>query len=236
MANQFFRSGIAGIDGVNFDAGLRAHMQRVYNYMGGGLALTGIIAYVVAHTALAAIIFGSPLRWLVVLAPLGVVIYMGVRMQSMSASALKGWFFAYCTLIGISLSVLFLVYTNASIANAFFVTAATFGGMSLWGYTTKRDLTSMGAFMMMGLLGVIIASVINWFLMSPALMWVVSMASVVIFTGLTAYDTQSIKQSYAESSGTETNDKLAIWGALRLYLDFLNIFLSLLRLFGNSRN
>jgi FtsH-binding integral membrane protein len=138
--------------------------------------------------------------------------------------------------MGLSMGAIFLTYTDASIARAFFITGATFGGMSLWGYTTRRDLTSMGAFMMMGLLGVIIASVVNIFLVSSMLQWMVSVASVAIFTGMTAWDVQSIKQTYAESYGAEANEKMAIAGALRLYLDFINLFVSLLRLFGDRRN
>jgi FtsH-binding integral membrane protein len=148
----------------------------------------------------------------------------------------KAIFWGFCATMGLSLATVFLVYSQASIARAFFITGADFAAMSLYGYTTKRDLTAMGAFMMMGLLGLIIASVVNIFLHSTPLQWVVSVVSVIIFTGLTAFDVQRIKQSYAEGWGTEANDKLAISGALSLYLDFINLFMSILRLTGSSRN
>ena len=220
---------------TSFDAGLRAHMQRVFNYMGIGLAVTGLLAWVTANTALAGMIWGSPIRWLVIFAPLAFVLFMQFRMQAISAAALRATFFAYCAVMGLSLSVVFLVYTSASVDRAFFITAATFGAMSLWGYTTKRDLTSLGSFMMMGVLGLVIASVVNMFLNSPGIYWVISVLSVGIFTALTAYDTQSIKQTYSENWGQEANDKLAVFGALRLYMDFINIFVNLLRLMGDRK-
>ena len=235
MADQFIPSGVAGVDRVNFDAGLRAHMQRVYNYMGGGLALTGLIAYVVANTALAGVIYGSALRWVAMLAPLGFIMYMNMGAQRMSASKLRIVFWCFCAAMGLSMGAIFLVFTNASVARAFFITAATFGGMSLWGYTTKRDLTGVGAFMLMGLFGLMIASVVNLFLMSSGLQWMVSVAGVVIFTGLTAWDVQRIKQTYAAGWGTEANDKLAVFGALSLYLNFINLFQMILSLTGDSR-
>jgi uncharacterized protein len=235
MTDQFSRSGLAGVDRVTIDAGLRTHMQQVFNYMGSGLALTGFVAWVVAYTGLFEAIFGTPFRYLVILAPLGFVMFMNIRAQSLSSSALKGLFVAFCSVMGLSLSTLFLAYTHASIANAFFITAATFGGMSLWGYATKRDLTSMGSFLMMAVWGLIIASLVNLFMMSSGLQWIVSVASVIIFTGLTAYDVQRIKQTYSENWGAEGNDKLAVFGALSLYLDFINIFMSILRLTGDRR-
>jgi FtsH-binding integral membrane protein len=236
MTDPFFRSGVAGLDRVTFDVGLRTHMQRVFGYMSGGLAITGLLAWVVANTALATIIFGSPLRWIVMLAPLGFVMVMNFRMQTISLSGLKTLFWLFCATMGLSMGAIFLVYTNASIARAFFVTAATFGSMALWGYTTKKDLTGFGSFLLMGFLGIMIASVVNIFLMSSQLQWVVSIAGVAIFTGLTAWDTQRIKQSYAESYGAEANDKMAVFGALTLYLNFINAFQFILSLTGDRRS
>jgi FtsH-binding integral membrane protein len=232
---EFVRSGVAGVDRVNLDAGLRTHMQRVFSYMGGGLALTGLIAFIVANTALAGVIYGSPLRWVAMLAPLAFIMYMNIRVQSMTASRLRLLFWLFCGAMGLSMGSIFLVFTNASIARAFFITAATFGSMSLWGYTTKRDLTGMGAFMLMGLFGLLIASLVNLFLMSSGLQWIVSIAGVVIFTGLTAWDTQRIKETYAAGWGTEANDKLAVFGALSLYLNFINLFQFILSLTGDRR-
>jgi FtsH-binding integral membrane protein len=232
MTDPFLRSGVAGLDRVTFDVGLRAHMQRVYGYMSAGLAVTGVIAWIVANTALAAMIFGTPLRYVAMLLPFAFLMFMSLRASAVSMTTLKTIFFLFCASMGISLGGIFLVYTGESIARSFFITGATFGAMSLWGYTTKRDLSGMGAFMMMGMFGVMIASVINIFLASSALLWMVSIACVVIFTGMTAWDTQSIKQSYAEEYGVEANDKLAVFGALRLYMDFINIFVNLLQLTG----
>lgn len=173
MADQFFRSGVAGVDRVIFDAGLRAHMQRVFNYMGGGLALTGIVAFIVANTPLATIIFGSALRWIAMLAPLVFLMYMQVKINSVTAAQAQTRFWIFCGLMGLSMAAVFLVFTGASVARAFFITGATFGAMSLYGYTTKRDLVGMGAFMMMGLMGLMIASIVNIFLVSSALQWMV---------------------------------------------------------------
>lgn len=235
MAQEFFRPGVAGV-AETFDAGLRAHMQRVFNYMAGGLALTGLIAFAVSHTALASILFGSPLRWLVMLSPLAIVIFMQVKIRTITAARLQTLFWVFCGLMGLSMATIFLVFTGASIARAFFITAATFAAMSLWGYTTKRDLTGMGAFLMMGVVGLVIACVVNLFLMSSGLQWIVSVLGVGIFTVLTAYTTQQIKQNYAESWGSEANNKLAVFGALQLYLNFINAFQFLLTLTGNSRD
>ena len=236
MADPLFRSVAAGRAGTTtYDAGLRAHMQRIYNYMAGGLAVTGIIAYVVAHTALATIIFGSPLRWLVILGPLAFLFFIP-GMPRYTIGQCQALFWSFCSVMGLSLATIFFVYTQADIARAFFITAADFAAMSLYGYTTRSNLTGMGSFMLMGLLGMIIASVVNLFLMSSALQWVVSVAGVLIFTGLTAWDVQRIKQTYDQGWGSEANSKLAISGALSLYLDFINLFMSILRLTGNNRN
>jgi uncharacterized protein len=236
MDENFNAAGISGTATTGYDAGLRTHMQRVYNYMAGGLVLTGLLAWVVANTALAGIIFGTPLQWIVMLAPLGFVMVMNFKMQTLSIGTLRILFWSFCATMGLSMGALFLVFTGASVARAFFITAATFGSMSLWGYTTKRDLTSMGAFFMMGIFGILIAGVANIFLHSAMLQWAVSIVGVVIFTGLAAYDTQRIKETYNASWGGEANDKLAVFGALSLYLDFINAFQFLLQLTGQRRN
>jgi len=235
MAEDFFRSGIAGADRTSFDAGLRVHMQRVFNYMGGGLAITGLLAYIVANTALAQIIYGSPIRWLVMLAPLVFIMFMNFKMQSMSAAGLRTMFWSFCGTMGLSMGAIFLVFTNDSVARAFFITAGTFGAMSLWGYTTRRDLAGMGAFLMMGVVGLFIAMLVNLFLQSSGLQWVVSIIGVAIFTGLTAFNVQQIKQTYSEGWGSEANDKLAVMGALQLYLNFINAFQFILELTGTIR-
>ena len=244
--NQPSRYGAAAAGAVGaIDEGLRAHMLRVYNYMLMGLALTGVFALgtfqlsftsvgdQLQYTALGQALFGSALRWVVILAPLAMVFFLSFRIQKMSVSAAQTTFWVYAALMGVSLSTIFAVYTGTSITQVFFVTAATFGAMSLWGYTTKRDLTGMGSFLFMGLIGVIIAMVVNIFLDSSALQFAISVIGVLVFTGLTAYDTQKIKEMYyAGDDGTVAGRK-AIMGALSLYLDFINLFLMLLSLFGN---
>src|ERR1700761_5473446 len=211
---------------VTFDAALRAHMVRVYNHMTAGLVMTGLVAFLVSPSpALIHAIFGSPLRIVVMLAPLAFVLVMSFGVQRMSLGALVGTFYAYSAAMGLSLSFIFLVYTGASIAEVFFISASMFLGMSLYGYTTKADLTSMGSFLMMGLFGIIIASLVNIFLHSSGLSFAISALGVLIFVGLTAYDTQNIKETYSESWGHEANGKLALMGALRLYLDFINLFM-----------
>ncbi len=222
------------VDRAVIDEGLRAYMLRVYNYMASGLALTGIVAFMVANTPfLMNAIFGTPLLWVVMLAPLGLVFFMSARIQSMSAGAAQATFWVFAVLMGMSLASIFIVYTGASIARVFFITASVFGAMSIYGYTTKRDLTGWGSFLFMGLIGIIIASIVNWFLASSALDFAISVIGVLVFVGLTAYDTQNIKSMYVASDGTAVVTKKAIMGALRLYLDFINLFLMLLRLFGN---
>src|SRR5689334_13136824 len=227
------------------DAGLRAHMLRVYNYMVGALALTGAVAYGVANTpALLNLFFAANangqygptmLGWVVMLAPIGLVLLLSFRIQHMSQGAAQATFWAYAALVGASLASILLMYTGASVAMTFFVTAGTFGAMSLWGYTTKRDLTGFGSFLFMGLIGIILASVVNIFFVSSMMSFVISVIGVLIFTGLTAYDTQAIKNSYyAQADGTAAS-KLAIMGALRLYLDFINLFIMLMRLLGDRR-
>ena len=226
------------------DAGLRAYMLRVYNYMLMGLALTGATAWIAAETPLRGLFFQvTPLNgvtlnmlgWVALLAPLGLVFLLGWRIQRMSFAAAQGVFWLYAGLMGIGLAPVLLLYTGASVAQVFFVTAATFGAMSLWGYTTQRDLTGMGSFLFMGLIGIIIASLVGMFWHSSALQFVISVAGVIIFTGLTAYDTQSIKESYYVGDDGTIAGKKAIMGALRLYLDFINLFMMLIRLLGDRR-
>ncbi len=222
--------------GVAIDAGLRAHMLKVYNYMASGLALTGIVAFATAGSAtMMQTIYGTPLQWVVMLAPLGFVMALSFGINKMSLTTVQGLFWAFAAVMGLSLASIFVIYTGASISRVFFITAGTFAGMSIYGYTTKRDLTAMGSFLIMGLIGIIIASVVNIFLASPMLYWVISIAGVGIFVGLTAYDTQKIKLMYMESDATATATKKAIMGALTLYLDFINLFIMLLRLFGERR-
>jgi hypothetical protein len=215
------------------DEGLRRYMLRVYNYMASGLALTGIVAFMVAQNeALLQVIYGTPLKWVVFLAPIGLVLLLGARINKMSATAVQAIFWIFATLMGLSLASIFLVYELPSIARVFFITAGTFGAMSLYGYTTKRDLTGWGSFLFMGLIGIIIASVVNIFMVSSALHFAISVIGVLVFTGLTAYDTQRIKEMYVESDSTAVASKKSIMGALRLYLDFINLFIMLLHLFG----
>jgi FtsH-binding integral membrane protein len=216
------------------DQGLRAYMLRVYNYMMLGLGLTGAVAYAVASSpAIQNVIFGSGLMWLFILAPIGLVLLLSFRIQKMSFASAQLTYWAYAALNGIALSTIFLAYTGESIARVFFITAATFGALSLYGYTTKRDLSGWGSFLFMGLIGIIIAAVVNMFLASSALQFAISVIGVLVFAGLTAYDTQQIKEMYYAVDDSEIAGKKAIMGALRLYLDFLNMFIMLMQLFGN---
>ncbi len=225
---------------VAIDQGLRAHMIRVYNYMTGGVALTGVVAwltyqYALSDPAFARALFGSPLAFVVMLAPLALVFFLSFRIGHLQASTARMLFFAYAALLGVSLSVIFMVYTHASITRVFFVTAASFGALSLWGYTTQRSLDAMGSFMIMGLFGIIIASLVNIFLRSSGLDWTISVLGVLIFAGLTAWDTQRIKELYSPMDDGTIAGRKAVMGALQLYLDFINMFLFLLRLFGDRR-
>ncbi len=228
--------------GAVIDEGLRTYMLKVYNLMALGLAITGIAAYAAFQfafadgqlTAFGQAIYVSPLKWVVMLAPLALVFYMSFRINSMSVSAAQTTFWVYAGLMGLSLSSIFLIYTGQSITQTFFVTAASFGALSLYGYTTKRSLSGMGSFLMMGLFGLIIASIVNIFLASSALDFAISAIGVLIFAGLTAYDTQKIKEMYFEEEGAEATGRKAIMGALTLYLDFINLFLFLLRFLGNK--
>jgi uncharacterized protein len=236
--NNPIRTGAATQGAEMIDEGLRAHMLRVYNLMAIGLAITGVAALGTAtlaqsNPAFAQLIYGSPLKWVVMLAPLALVFFLSFRIHSMSVSTAQTTFWGYAALLGVSLSSIFLVYTGASITQTFFITATTFGAMSLYGYTTKKDISSWGSFLFMGLIGLIIASVVNLFMASSALSFAISAIGVLVFTGLTAYDTQKIKESYYEGDDSDTAGRKAIIGALELYLDFVNLFLMLLRLLGN---
>jgi FtsH-binding integral membrane protein len=220
------------------DQGLRSYMLSVYNYMGLGLVVTGLVAYFTSQWAMssqanAELLYASPLAWVLMLSPLAFILVLSFGINKLSVPAAQATFWAFAAVMGLSLSSIFLVYTGASIAKVFFITAATFGAMSLYGYTTKRDLTGMGTFLFMGLIGLVIAMVVNIFMQSSALDFAISAVGVLIFVGLTAYDTQKIKEGYDSMQGREMLAKGAIMGALSLYLDFINLFMMLLRLFGN---
>jgi FtsH-binding integral membrane protein len=220
---------------AEIDQGLRQYMLRVYNYMASGLALTGIVSWLAYSSGFYESIAHTPLMWIVMLAPIALVFFFSFKLESMSFATAQTVFWAYAGLMGLSLAAIFAVYTGASIARVFFITAGTFAGTSLWAYTTRADLSRVGSFMMMGLIGIIIASVVNISLASPALYFAISIAGVVVFVGLTAYDTQKIKEMYLESDLGEVMGKKALMGALALYLDFINLFLMLLRFFGDRR-
>ena len=228
------------VDRAAIDEGLRQHMLGVYNYMASGLLLTGIVAYAVAawamnDRAVAMALYGGPLKWVIMLAPVGLVFFLAARLQAMSAFAAQATYWIYAAAMGLSLSSVFLVFTGASVARVFFITAGTFGAMSLWGYTTRRDLSGFGSFLLMGVIGLVIASLVNIFVGSSMLQFAISVIGVLVFTGLTAYDTQAIKEEYLESDDMETASKKSIFGALRLYLDFINIFMSLIQIMGDRR-
>ncbi len=219
---------------ADYDEGLRKYMLGVYNYMLIGLAVTGAVAFFASQSMpLMQTIHGTWIKWVVMLAPLGLVFFVMPRIHSFSLGTAQLVFWGFAALMGLSLSYIFLAYTGTSIARVFMITGVTFGAMSLYGYTTKRDLTNWGSFLFMGLIGIIIASVVNIFVGSSALQFAISIAGVLIFTGLTAYDTQAIKSEYNAGYDAETAGKGAIMGALRLYLDFINLFLMLLQLLGN---
>jgi len=229
------------------DEGLRAYMLRVYNYMAGGVALTGLVAYLVSSQAyvtnaagrrtltdLGQLLYASPLKWVIMLAPLAFVFFLSFRVYKMSTAAAQLSFWLFSAVMGLSLSAIFLVFTGQSIYRVFFITAAAFAGLSLFGYTTKKDLSGWGSFLIMGVIGIIIAALVNIFLQSSALQFAISVIGVLVFAGLTAYDTQQIKDGYYEIAGDATAmAKGAIMGALNLYLDFINMFTSMLNLFGD---
>ena len=234
---------------VSMDEGLRAYMLKVYNYMATGILLTGIIALlsfklavvtdasgaIIGLTEFGNAIYLSGLKWIVMLAPLGIVFYMSFGINKMSAGKAQTTFWVFAALMGLSLSSILLIYTGLSVTRVFFITSMTFGAMSIYGYTTKRDLTKLGSFLMMGLIGIIIASIVNIFLKSSMMYFAISIIGVLIFVGLTAYDTQKIKNMYSASDSGELIGKKAVMGALTLYLDFINLFIMLLRLFGQRR-
>jgi FtsH-binding integral membrane protein len=221
--------------GVRIDAGLRDYMQRVYGYMAGGLALTGLVAYAGAASGFYRSIAETGLIWIVMLAPLAFVLVLSFGIQRMSAGTAMLLFWIYAAVMGLSLGSIFLVYTGTSIARVFFITAATYGAMSLYGYTTRSDLSGFGSFLLMGLIGIVIASLVNIFIGSSALQLAISIIGVIVFVGLTAYDTQRIKEMYLESDTSEIAGKKAVLGALALYLDFINLFMMLLQLLGQRR-
>lgn len=229
--------------GAMIDEGLRAYMLRVYNLMALGLAITGLAAYFAFTlafsggqlTAFGQAIYLSPLRWVVILAPLAMVFFLSFRINRMSVAAATTTFWIYAALVGLSLSSIFIIYTGQSIVQTFFVTAASFGALSLFGYTTKRDLSAMGSFLMMGLFGLIIAAIVNIFLASSALQFAISVIGVLIFAGLTAYDTQRIKEMYYQADDSVVAGRKAIMGALTLYLDFINLFMFLLQFMGSRK-
>jgi FtsH-binding integral membrane protein len=222
---------------VGIDVGLRNYMLRIYNYMASALALTGIVAYVFAgYLETNRALVHSPVMWLIILAPFGLVMLLSFGINRLSAAAAQGIFWLYAGLMGLSMSTIFLTYTGSSIARVFFITAGTFAAMSLYGYTTKRDLSQMGSFLFMGLIGIVIASLVNMFLVSSALQFAICVIGVIVFVGLTAWDTQSIKEMYFEGDGSEIAGKKSVMGALRLYLDFVNLFMMLIQLLGVRRD
>ena len=245
MTNNPFNRGadVAGIERLGIDAGLRSHMLKIYNYMGLGVGVTGLMAWLIANTpALNEIFYNVTTRsptiigMIAMFAPLAFILFISFASQRSSASTLQTMFWAFCAVMGISMSSVFMIYTSVSIANTFFVVAAMFAATSLWGYTTKADLSKMGSFLMMALIGLIIASVVNIFLASSMMHFIISIAGVVIFTGLTAWDTQRIKDSYSEGFGEEATNKMAVLGALNLYLNFINLFQFMLQFMGSRRD
>ena len=236
------------VDQAGIDEGLRAYMLKVYNYMTTGLVLTGFIAYFFGKASVAAFtpngviltslgqaLFNSGLSWIIMLAPLGFVFYLSARINKMSVSSAQITFWLFASIMGLSLASVFVQFTGTSIARVFFITAGTFAAMSLYGYTTKRDLTKLGGFLFMGLIGIILASIVNIFVQSGPMAFIISIIGVLVFVGLTAYDTQTIKNMYYAGDSDSVGSKKALMGALRLYLDFINLFILLLQLFGQRR-
>jgi len=234
-------------DAGAIDQGLRSYMLRVYNYMASGVAITGVVAYLIFSMAVEQgagglqltpfgnLMYASAFKWVVIFAPLALVFFISARINSMSLTTAQISFWAFSALMGASISSIFLIYAGESITRVFFITAAAFGALSLWGYTTKRDISAWGSFLFMGLIGIIIASVVNLFIGSTALQFAVSVIGVLVFAGLTAYDTQQIKEMYSANDDHTMSGRKAVMGALRLYLDFINLFMMLLSLFGDRR-
>ena len=247
-----YTSASAATTAAVLDQGLRAYMLRVYNWMTSGLLLTGIVSWAIAHTSLIDAFypvvqtqFGglarhpSPLAMISIFAPLAFVLVLSLGVNKLSTTAVQALFWAFCAVMGASLTNIFLIYTAESIVRVFFITAATFAAMSIWGYTTKADLSRMGSFLMMGLIGIIIASLVNFFFHSSALQFAISVIGVVVFTGLTAYDTQRIKSDYVQQGYGYSQDvaaKRSVYDALSLYLNFINLFLMLLQIMGNRNS
>jgi FtsH-binding integral membrane protein len=234
--NRFMNT--AAAEATQVDLGLRSYMLGVYNHMTTALLMTGFFAYAMKFAVMnvagvGQLVYGTPLKWVVMLAPLGLVFWLSARIQSMSASKARNLFYVYAALMGISLASVLLMFSTASVARAFFITAGAFAGLSLYGYTTKRSLSAMGSFMIIGLFGLIIAMVVNIFVASTTMDLAISVLGVLIFAGLTAWDTQKIKLMYMAGDSSEVREKKSIYGALTLYLDFINMFIMLLHLFGN---
>lgn len=234
----------ADADVAHYDVGLRQYMLGVYNHMVAALAFTGVIAYATtllavqdgALTGFGQAIYGSPLKWVVMLAPIGMVLLLSARIGSMSLGGARVAFYVYAALMGLSLSSILLVFTGESVARVFFITAAAFGGLSLYGYMTQRDLSAFGSFLVMGVWGLVIAGLVNLFLQSTGLQFALSILAVLVFAGLTAWDTQNIKDMYYDSDSYEVAQKKSVFGALSLYLDFINMFQALLFLFGQRND
>lgn len=227
------------------DEGLRQYMIKVYNYMSGGLCITALVAYLIANTSMIRMFYEvspagqvmgmSGLGWLALIAPFIMIFAFGWVLMKGTLAQVQGVFWGFAALMGASLAPIVMMYTGASVTRIFLITAAMFGGMSLYGYSTKKDLTAMGSFMIMAVWGIVIAAIVNMFLKSPGLYYAISIISVIAFTALTAYDTQKIRQMYYEKDSGDTASRKAIAGALSLYMDFINIFIALLRLFGDRR-
>jgi uncharacterized protein len=224
-----------GVPRAARDAGLRSYMLKVYNYMASGVLLTGIVALLFASSGMAAQVMATPLKWLIILAPLGFVFAMSFGVNRMQTSTLQALFWGFAVAMGLSMSTIFLVYTGTSIAQTFFAVSGAFLGLSLYGYSTKKDLSGFGTFLIMGVVGLLVAMVINLFVQSTAMMFAISAIGVLLFAGLTAYDTQKIKSMYAHIAGTDMMGKAAIMSALTLYLDFINMFQFLLSFMGDRR-
>lgn len=227
-------SGFPSDGAIVLDADLRAYMLRVYNYMTAGVGLTGLAAFL-TYQLTGPELLQSPLMWVFMLAPLGLVFFISARINTLSVEVARGLFFLYAALVGISLSTIFHVYTQSSITRVFFISAAAFGALSVWGYTTQRNLSGFGIFLFMGLIGILIASLVNLFLRSSGLDWMISIIGVGVFAGLTAYDNQRIKLMYSASDSEISTGRKAVTGALSLYLNFINLFMMLLRLMGGRR-
>jgi FtsH-binding integral membrane protein len=227
-------SGPIGSGAVAIDAGLRSYMLRIYNHMAAGVGLTAVVAWLTYRLTGPALL-QSPLMWVFILAPLVLVFFISARINTLAVTTARWLFFVYAALVGVSLSTLFHIYTNSSITRVFFISAAMFGALSLFGYTTRRDLSGLGTFLFMGLIGIIIASLVNLFLRSTALDWLVSVVGVGVFAGLTAYDTQRIKAMYDSGDDETSIGRKAVIAALSLYLNFINLFMMMLRLAGNRR-